>query len=81
MSGFDIKAFVKSLPGRPGVYRMLDADGTIVYVGKARSLRQRLSNYFQDPRNMHPRTAQMVATVAALEAMNTAMDGNAGVRV
>ena len=39
----------------------------MIYVGKASSLRQRLSNYFQDPRNMHPRTAQMVATAESVE--------------
>ncbi|MEO5899588.1 MAG: excinuclease ABC subunit UvrC, partial [Ilumatobacteraceae bacterium] len=38
-----------------------------IYVGKASSLRQRLSNYFQDPRNLHPRTAQMVATATTVE--------------
>ncbi len=39
----------------------------MIYVGKASSLRQRLSNYFQDPRNLHARTAQMVATAATVE--------------
>ena len=39
----------------------------MIYVGKASSLRQRLSNYFQDPRNLHPRTAQMVATAETVE--------------
>lgn len=39
----------------------------MIYVGKAKSLRQRLSNYFQNPRNMHPRTAQMVATAETVE--------------
>jgi excinuclease ABC subunit C len=39
----------------------------VIYVGKASSLRQRLSNYFQDPRNLHPRTAQMVATAETVE--------------
>jgi excinuclease ABC subunit C len=39
----------------------------VIYVGKAGNLRQRLSNYFQDPRNLHPRTAQMVATAVSVE--------------
>jgi excinuclease ABC subunit C len=39
----------------------------VIYVGKAGNLRQRLSNYFQDPRNLHPRTAQMVATATSVE--------------
>ncbi|MCU1345251.1 MAG: uvrC, partial [Acidimicrobiia bacterium] len=56
-----------SIPETPGSYQFKDADGRVIYVGKASSLRQRLSNYFQDPRNLHPRTAQMVATAATVE--------------
>ena len=51
-----------TIPEGPGSYQFKDAQGRVIYVGKASSLRQRLSNYFQDPRNMHVRTAQMVAT-------------------
>ena len=56
-----------SIPESPGSYQFKDAQGRVIYVGKASSLRQRLSNYFQDPRNMHPRTAQMVATAETVE--------------
>src|SRR3954467_4925346 len=56
-----------TIPDSPGSYQFKDAEGRVIYVGKASSLRQRLSNYFQDPRNMHPRTAQMVATAATVE--------------
>ena len=56
-----------AIPDGPGSYQFKDADGRIIYVGKARSLRQRLSNYFQDPRLLHPRTAQMVARAASVE--------------
>ena len=42
-----IKAVVKSLPVRPGVYRMLDARGDVLYVGKARALKNRVTNYTQ----------------------------------
>jgi excinuclease ABC subunit C len=56
-----------TIPDTPGSYQFKDADGRIIYVGKAKSLRQRLSNYFQNPRNLHPRTAQMVATAASVE--------------
>ena len=56
-----------SIPDTPGSYQFKDADGRVIYVGKARSLRSRLSNYFQNPRNMHPRTAQMVATAETVE--------------
>ncbi len=56
-----------TIPEAPGSYQFKDALGRVIYVGKASSLRQRLSNYFQDPRNLHPRTAQMVATAATVE--------------
>jgi excinuclease ABC subunit C len=49
-----------SIPDRPGVYRFLDADGRVVYVGKAKSLRSRLGQYFQDPDALHARTRSMV---------------------
>jgi excinuclease ABC subunit C len=56
-----------TIPEGPGSYQFKDAEGRVIYVGKASSLRQRLSNYFQDPRNMHTRTAQMVATAESVE--------------
>ncbi len=56
-----------TIPEAPGSYQFKDAHGRVIYVGKAKSLRQRLSNYFQNPRNMHPRTAQMVATAESVE--------------
>ena len=56
-----------TIPDAPGSYQFKDRDGRVIYVGKASSLRQRLSNYFQDPRNLHPRTAQMVATATSVE--------------
>lgn len=56
-----------TIPDAPGSYQFKDAEGRLIYVGKARSLRQRLSNYFGDPRSLHPRTAQMVATAATVE--------------
>ena len=46
-----------SIPTRPGVYRFRDKDGRVIYVGKAKSLRARLSSYFQDLADLHPRTA------------------------
>jgi excinuclease ABC subunit C len=56
-----------TIPEAPGSYQFKDAEGRVIYVGKAANLRQRLSNYFQDPRNMHPRTAQMVVTADSVE--------------
>jgi len=55
------------IPDAPGSYQFRDADGRVIYVGKARSLRQRLSNYFQSPGNLLPRTAQMVASAESVE--------------
>ena len=56
-----------TIPESPGSYQFKDEQGRVIYVGKASSLRQRLSNYFQDPRNLPPRTAQMVATAETVE--------------
>jgi excinuclease ABC subunit C len=56
-----------TIPVEPGVYRFRDDKGRVVYVGKAKSLRPRLSSYFQDVQNLHPRTRQMVTTAASVE--------------
>ena len=56
-----------SIPTQPGVYRFRDAKGRVIYVGKAKSLRPRLSSYFQDIRNLHPRTSSMVTSAASVE--------------
>jgi excinuclease ABC subunit C len=56
-----------TIPDVPGSYQFKDAHGRVIYVGKARSLRQRLSNYFQNPAGLPVRTAQMVATAESVE--------------
>ena len=56
-----------SIPTQPGVYRFRDATGRVIYVGKAKNLRARLSSYFQDVGNLHARTATMVTTGASVE--------------
>ncbi len=56
-----------TIPDAPGVYRFRDADSRVIYVGKAKSLRQRLNSYFADISGLHPRTAQMVTTAAAVQ--------------
>lgn len=56
-----------SIPTQPGVYRFRDPKGRVVYVGKAKNLRARLSSYFQDVRHLHARTATMVTTAASVE--------------
>ena len=55
------------IPTSPGVYRFLDPEGRVIYVGKAKNLRARLSNYFQDLAALHPRTQKMVTTACAVE--------------
>ena len=56
-----------TIPLDPGVYRFRDAHGRVIYVGKAKSLRPRLSSYFQDVSGLHPRTQTMVRTGASVE--------------
>ncbi|HPY23835.1 MAG TPA: excinuclease ABC subunit UvrC [Mycobacterium sp.] len=56
-----------SIPVEPGVYRFLDSHGRVIYVGKAKSLRSRLTSYFADIAGLHPRTRQMVTTAAKVE--------------
>jgi excinuclease ABC subunit C len=63
---FDPKEFVERLPNKPGVYRMLDAQGAILYVGKARNLKNRVGSYFQ-PSNVQPKVQALIAKTANLE--------------
>jgi len=61
-----ISSYLKLLPAAPGVYRMLDAEGNVIYVGKARSLRARVSNYTRLGGHTN-RIARMIATTASME--------------
>ncbi|MGJ6965557.1 excinuclease ABC subunit UvrC [Streptosporangium sp. G11] len=56
-----------SIPESPGVYRFKDADGRVIYVGKAKSLRQRLNSYFADFASLHPRTQTMLTTAVDVD--------------
>ena len=56
-----------TIPTDPGVYRFLDARDQVIYVGKAKNLRQRLTSYFADLATLHPRTASMVTSAARVE--------------
>ena len=56
-----------SIPDAPGSYQFLDAEGRVIYVGKAKSLRSRLSNYFAPPATLPERTYQMVQTADHVE--------------
>jgi excinuclease ABC subunit C len=63
---FDPKEYVAALPRRPGVYRMYDAEGELLYVGKARNLRDRVSTYF-NPSNIAPKVQALVQQIADME--------------
>ncbi|HNS28363.1 MAG TPA: GIY-YIG nuclease family protein, partial [Steroidobacteraceae bacterium] len=77
MSGeFDARAFVATLPRRPGVYRMYGADGELLYVGKAQRLRDRVGSYF-GPRALAPKVAALVGQVARVEVTITRSDTEA----
>jgi excinuclease ABC subunit C len=56
-----------TIPTSAGVYRFRDARGRVIYVGKAKNLRSRLTSYFQDPAGLHARTATMVTSAAGVE--------------
>ena len=56
-----------TIPDLPGVYKFRDETGRVIYVGKAKSLRSRLTSYFQEAGALHPRTRQMVTTAGAVE--------------
>ena len=68
-----IEAQVRVLPNRPGVYRMLNANGDVLYVGKARNLRKRVASYTNPAKTSH-RIARMVAETATLEVVTTHTD-------
>jgi excinuclease ABC subunit C len=72
-ASFDLRSFLASLPAKPGVYRMLGADDTILYVGKARQLRNRVASYFRG-RAHGDRTQAMLAQVARVEVTVTASE-------
>ena len=55
------------IPAQPGVYKWRDGEGRVIYVGKAKNLRNRLTNYFQPLYQLHPRTQTMVLTARSLE--------------
>ena len=71
-----IAAYLKLLPSSPGVYRMLDREGTVIYVGKARNLKARVSNYARLGGHTN-RIARMIATTSAMEFMSVRTEAEA----
>ncbi|MEO8759109.1 MAG: excinuclease ABC subunit UvrC [Devosia sp.] len=71
-----IRAFVKTLPSSPGVYRMIDATGEVMYVGKARSLKARVTNYTR-PEGLEIRLQRMIAATRTMEFVRTETEAEA----
>jgi excinuclease ABC subunit C len=63
---FDSAAFLKTLTSRPGVYQMVDSDGTVIYVGKAKNLKNRVSSYFRNT-GLTSKTRVMVGQIASID--------------
>jgi len=77
MSAFDPKPFLANLSQRPGVYRMLAENGEVLYVGKARNLKNRVSTYFTGSKAHAAKTMAMVAQIASIEVTATASETEA----
>ncbi|MBK3867369.1 excinuclease ABC subunit UvrC [Pseudomonas stutzeri] len=73
---FDSSAFLAACSGRPGVYRMFDAQAKLLYVGKAKNLKKRLASYFRKT-GQAPKTAALVAKIAQVETTITANETEA----
>ena len=75
-SNFDIKDFLKNLTKRPGIYKMLNEKGDIIYIGKAKNLKNRVSSYFRT-KTASPKQQAMVVKIAAIEVTVTHTEGEA----
>ena len=75
-NGFDSAGFLKNLTTRPGIYKMLNDRGEIIYIGKAKNLKNRVSSYFKT-QTTSVKQQVMVAKVAAIEVTVTHTEGEA----
>ena len=73
---FDYSDFLKTLPSKPGVYQMIDNAKKIIYVGKAKNLKRRVSSYFQK-QTEHPKTAVMISKIADINIIITSSENEA----
>ncbi len=76
-SEFDAESFITNLTVKPGVYRMLDGQGAVLYVGKARNLRKRVSSYFRPGQQISPKVRSLMAHVRSVEVAVTRTEGEA----
>lgn len=74
-SSFELRTFLKNLPEKPGVYQMINAEDKVIYVGKARNLKKRVTSYFS--RQLDSKTQAMVAKIARIELIVTASENEA----
>ena len=76
-SNFDSKSYLKTLTNKPGIYRMLDEAGNIIYIGKARNLKKRVASYFTASKQQSPRTRVMVQAISHIEVTVTHTENEA----
>ena len=74
--GFDAKAFLATLTTRPGIYQMYDADGELLYIGKARNLRNRVSSYFRNT-GLNAKTVALVMRIRDIQVTVTTTEADA----
>jgi excinuclease ABC subunit C len=77
MSSFDSKAFLENLPASPGIYKMISAQGRVLYVGKARRLKDRVSSYFRNASQLDSKTSAMMAQVRRIDITIAASENEA----
>ncbi len=75
-NGFDARAFLRGLTKQPGIYKMLDAGGEVIYIGKAKNLKNRVASYFRTG-TVSPKQQAMVRRIAAIEVTVTHTEGEA----